>query len=65
MNNGAKICPLMSTSDKSVYCNSNCAWYMNDVIPGKCVLPDICFTLCHIEKELSDIHLSMPDSYED
>ena len=55
-----KICPIMSSDSKKVHCNQKCAWYANDLIPAKCVMMDISFTLCHIEQKLDDIYLSLP-----
>ena len=55
-----KICPIMSRGGEKVHCNTKCAWYANDIIPSNCVMMDISFTLCHIEKELENIYLSLP-----
>ena len=50
-----KICPVMSTPEKQVECTKECAWYADDIFPSMCMMKDISFTLCHIEKKLEDI----------
>ena len=61
MNKYQKICPVMSTPDKEVPCNENCAWFCNDGIPSMCMIKDIAFSLSRIEQKLSDIHTALPD----
>ena len=60
-----KICPVMSTPDKQVPCNKDCAWYCDDAIPSMCMLKDVSFTLNRIEHRLDDIESAIIDNYED
>lgn len=56
----SKICPLMSNGENIVYCNRDCAWFVNDTIPSMCMLKDISYTLYRIEHKLEDIQIMMP-----
>ena len=60
-----KICPVMSTPDKQVPCNKDCAWYCNDGIPSMCMIKDISFTLSRIEYKLENIENTLTENFED
>ena len=54
-----KICPLMSTADKTVNCTENCAWYVPEgQITRQCAIFRVIDSIDYLESSQSSIELS-------
>ena len=46
------ICPLRSVGRDTVYCNTSCAWYINDPKQPGCALAHIVYLLAKLNTKI-------------